>query len=55
MSERLDYSKWLLLAALLMFVGATFQIADGHWIHAAVCFGAATSFMALAHRHRQQE
>lgn len=55
MSERLDYSKWLLLAALLMFVGATFQIADGRWIYAAVCFGAATSFMALAHRHRKQE
>jgi hypothetical protein len=48
MLKRLEYSKWLSVAALLMFVGATFQIADGHWVLAAVCFGPAASFMALS-------
>lgn len=54
-SESLKSSKWLMLAALFMFVGATFQIADGHWACAALCFGAAASFMALAGRRRKLE
>lgn len=37
-------SKWLALAALLMFVGATFQITSDHYILGAICFAAAASF-----------
>lgn len=55
MLERLQYSKWLSVAALLMFAGATFQIADGHWGLAAVCFGAAASFMALSAKRAKLE
>lgn len=55
MLESLKSAKWLSVAALLMFVGATFQIADGHWIRTAVCFGAAASFMILAKRHQKPE
>ena len=55
MLEVLKSARWLSVAALLMFVGATFQIAGGHWIQAAVCFVAAASFMALAKRHQKVE
>lgn len=55
MLERLEYAKWLSVAALLMFVGATFQIADGHWCLSAVCFGAAASFMALSAKRGKLE
>ena len=52
MLEKLKSDAYLSFATVLMFVGATFQIADGHWIPAAVCFGVATSLMALA-KHRR--
>jgi len=55
MLESLKSARWLSVAALLMFVGATFQMADGHWIYAAMCFVAAASFMALAKRHQKVE
>ena len=62
MLDTLKTSKAMFLAALLMFAGATFQITDDHWIAAAVCFAAATSFMAASFAsvrrvtaHRQSE
>ena len=53
MVEKLKSDAWLSFATVLMFVGATFQIADGRWILAAVCFGMATSLMAVA-KHRRE-
>ena len=48
-------SKWLALAALLMFVGATFQITGDHYIPGAVCFVAAASFAYSANVYRKKE
>ena len=48
-------SKWLALAALLMFVGATFQIASDHYILGAICFVAAASFAYSANLYRKKE
>lgn len=53
MLEKLKSGAWLSLAMVLMFLGATFQIADGHWILAAVCFGAVTGLMVLAKYRRK--
>ena len=47
-------SKWLALAALLMFVGATFQITGDHYIPGAVCFAAAASFAYSANVYRKK-
>lgn len=55
MLDTLKTSKVMFLAALLMFAGATFQITDDHWIAAAVCFAAATSFMAMGGKLRKRE
>ena len=48
-------SKWLTLAALLMFVGATFQIASDHYMLGVVCFAAAVSFSCSAEVYRKKE
>ena len=48
-------SKWLALAALLMFVGATFQIANDHFILGIICFGAAAAFTTSANVYRERE
>lgn len=48
-------SKWLALAALLMFVGATFQITSDHYILGAICFVAAASFAYSANLYRKKE
>ena len=48
-------SKWMYLAATLMFAGATFQIGDGQWLPAIVCFAAATCFMAMGSKYRRRE
>ena len=47
-------SKWLALAALLMFVGATFQITSDHYIPGAVCFAAAACFAYSANVYRKK-
>jgi len=47
-------SKWLTLAALLMFVGATFQITSDHYILGAICFVAAASFAYSANLYRKK-
>ena len=47
-------SKWLALAALLMFAGATFQITGDHYIPGAVCFAAAASFAYSANVYRKK-
>ena len=47
-------SKWLALAALLMFVGATFQITSDHYILGAICFAAAASFAYSANQYRKK-
>ena len=47
-------SKWLTLTALLMFVGATFQITSDHYILGAICFVAAASFAYLANLYRKK-
>ena len=48
-------SKWLTLAALLMFVGATFQITSDHYMLGVVCFAAAVSFSCSAEVYRKKE
>ena len=48
-------AKWLALAALLMFVGATFQITSDHYILGAICFVAAASFAYSANVYRKKE
>ena len=48
-------SKWLALAALLMFAGATFQIASDHYMLGVVCFAAAVSFSCSAEVYRKKE
>ncbi len=47
-------SKWLALAALLMFVGAVFQIANEHLIFGIICFGAAAGFTTSANVYRER-
>ncbi len=47
-------SKWLALAALLMFVGATFQIANDHPVLGIICFGAAAAFTTSANVYREK-
>ena len=48
-------SKWLALAALLMFAGATFQITGDHYNRGAICFFAAASFAYSANLYRKKE
>ena len=48
-------SKWLTLAALLMFVGATFQITSDHYMLGVVCFAATVSFSCSAEAYRKKE
>ncbi len=55
MMDFVKSSKWMYLAATLMFAGATFQIVDGHWLFAAICLAAAASFMALGNKYRRHE
>ena len=47
-------SKWLALAALLMFVGATFQITSDHYLLGAIWFVAAASFAYSANLYRKK-
>ena len=44
-----------MLAALLMFVGATFQIAGDHYWLGIVYFAAAVSFFCSAEVYRKRE
>ncbi len=55
MLKSTEYTKWLSVAALLMFACATFQIVDGRWGYAALCFGAAASFMAISAKRGKLE
>ena len=48
-------SKWLALAALLMFTAATFQFVSEHFILGAVFCGAAACFTASASVYREKE
>ena len=48
-------SKWLTLAALLMFAGATFQLTSDHYMPGVVCFAAAVSFSCSAEVYRKKE
>ena len=54
MSKKFSKSKWLTFAALLMFVGATFQITGDHYILGAICFVAAASFAYSANLYRKK-
>lgn len=48
-------SKWMNLAALLLFVVATFQIVSDHFLLGAVYFGAAVCFMTAAAGFKKKE
>ena len=47
-------SKYLALAALFMFVGATFQITSDHYMLGIICFAAAVSFSCSANVYRKK-
>ena len=55
MNKWFSKSKCLMLAALLMFVGATFQITSDHYLLGVICFAAAVSFFCSAEVHRKRE
>ncbi len=55
MSKKVSKSKWMALAAILMFVGATFQITSNHYMLGVICFAAAVSFSCSANVYRKQE
>ena len=55
MGKMFSKSKWLTFAALLMYVGATFQITSGHFIPGVICFAAAVSFTCSAEVYRKRE
>ena len=55
MSKWFSKSKCLMLAALLMFVGATFQITSDHYLLGVICFAATVSFFCSAEVHRKRE
>ena len=55
MSKKISKSKWLTIAALLMFVGATFQITSDHYMPGVICFAAAVSFCCSAEVYRKRE
>ena len=55
MNKKVSRSKWLAIAALLMFIGATFHIATGHFISGIICFGAAAAFTTSAKNLREKE
>ena len=48
-------SKWLTLAALLMFAGATCQITSEHYMPGVVCFASAESLSCSAEVYRKKE
>ena len=48
-------SKWMALSALLMFVGAVFQITSDHYILGVIYFAAAVSFSCSANVYRKKE
>ena len=48
-------SKCMVLAALLMFVGAVFQITSDHYILGVIYFAAAVSFSCSANVYRKKE
>lgn len=47
-------AKWLAIAALLMFVAATFHIASDHYMLGVICFAAAVSFSCSANMYRKK-
>jgi len=47
--------KWLSFAALLMFVAATFQITNDHFISGIIFFAAAVCFTFSANVYRKKE
>ena len=47
-------SKCMALAALLMFVGAVFQITSDHYILGVIYFAAAVSFSCSANVYRKK-
>ena len=48
-------SKCMALAALLMFVGAVFQITSDLYLLGVICFAAAVSFSCSANLYRKKE
>ena len=48
-------SRWMALAALLMFVGATFQITSDHYMLGVIYFAAAVVFFCFANVYRKKE
>ncbi len=55
MSKKISKVKVLALAALLMYVAATFQITSDHYLLGVVCFAAAVCFSYSANVYRKKE
>ena len=50
-----NVSKWMNLAAVLMFAAAVLQIINDKFIPGAIFFGAGACFMAAAAKFRKKE
>jgi len=55
MNKKFSKSKCLMLAALLMFVGATLQITNDHYWLGIVNFAAAVGFYCSAEMYQKRE
>ena len=55
MNKMISKSKCFALAALLMFVGATFQITSDHYMLGVIYFAAAVGFSCSANVYRKRE
>ena len=55
MSKKLSKSKWLTIAALLMFIGAVFQITSEQFVLGILCFAAGVSFSCSAKIYQKKE
>jgi len=55
MNKKFSKSKCLMLAALLMFVGATLQITNDHYWLGIVNFAAAVVFYCSAEMYQKRE
>ena len=55
MKNNQNVSKWMYLAAVLMFAAAVLQITNDKFILGAIFFGSAVCFMAAARKYHNKE
>ena len=55
MKNNQNVSKWMYLAAVLMFAAAVLQITNDKFILGAIFFGSGVCFMAAARKYQKKE